>query len=206
VPPSNGLQARPTSVTVGICQRVHRTDKNCTGGSKGSTGQVKRRHGSVLQPEEDPCTRVQPRSRVYLNASDIQTTRPSKKLSNRHLGPFTVEQKVGNGAYRLQLPQSMKRLHPVFNAVKLTPAPPDPIVGQRAPPLPPPEIIDREEEWVVEEILDSKMMNWKLRYLVKWENLTQFLGAMGQCARTGTHCGLSLETPWSSETHSVSGI
>jgi hypothetical protein len=45
-----------------------------------------------------------PGDRVYLDASDIQTTRPSKKLSHRHLGPFTVEQKVGNGAYRLQLP------------------------------------------------------------------------------------------------------
>jgi Chromo (CHRromatin Organisation MOdifier) domain len=111
-----------------------------------------------------------PGDRVYLNASDIQTIRLSKKLSHRHLGPFTVERKVGNGAYRLQLPQSMKRLHPVFNVVKLTPAPPDPIVGQRAPPPPPPEIIDGEEEWVVEEILDSKMMNRKLRYLVKWEN------------------------------------
>ena len=36
---------------------------------------------------------------------------------------------------------------------------------------PPPllEIIDGEEEWVVEEILDSKVINWKLCYLVKWE-------------------------------------
>ena len=37
--------------------------------------------------------------------------------------------------------------------------------------LPPPllEIIDGEEEWVVEEILDSRMINQKLRYLVKWD-------------------------------------
>ena len=35
------------------------------------------------------------------------------------------------------------------------------------PPLP--EIVDGEEEWVVEEILDSQMVNRKLRYLVKWE-------------------------------------
>ena len=36
------------------------------------------------------------------------------------------------------------------------------------PPLP--EIIDGEEEWVVEDILDSKVINWKLRYLVKWKD------------------------------------
>ena len=35
------------------------------------------------------------------------------------------------------------------------------------PPLP--EIKDREEEWVVEEILDSRVVNRNLRYLVKWE-------------------------------------
>ena len=30
-------------------------------------------------------------------------------------------------------------------------------------------MIDGKEEWIVKEILDSKMMNSKLRYLVKWE-------------------------------------
>jgi len=53
--------------------------------------------------------------------------------------------------------------------VKLSLAPPDPIPGQRTSPLPLPEIVDGEEEWVVEEILDSWMVNRKLHYLVKWE-------------------------------------
>jgi hypothetical protein len=52
--------------------------------------------------------------------------------------------------------------------VKLTLAPDDPIAGRKANPPPPPEIIDGAEEWVVEEILDAKMVNRKLRYLVKW--------------------------------------
>jgi len=40
--------------------------------------------------------------------------------------------------------------------------------------LPPtfPEIINDEEKWVVEEILDSQMVNRKLRYLVKWESFS----------------------------------
>jgi hypothetical protein len=49
----------------------------------------------------------------------------------------------------------MKLLHPVFNVVTLTPAPTDPIVGRHMPPPPPPELIDGEEEYVVEEILNS---------------------------------------------------
>jgi hypothetical protein len=63
----------------------------------------------------------------------------------------------------------MKHLHPVFNVVKLTLAPPDPIPGRHAPPPPPPELIDGEEEYIVEEILDSRMFRWRLQYLVKWD-------------------------------------
>ena len=74
-----------------------------------------------------------PGDKVYLDASDIQTTRPSKKLSHKHLGPFQIEGWVGNGAYKLRLPASMSRLHPVFKVVKLTPAADDPIPGRRAP-------------------------------------------------------------------------
>ena len=116
-----------------------------------------------------PAPDYQLGDKVYLDASDIETTRPSKKLSHRRLGPFPIVKKVGNGAYRLQLPPSMSRLHPVFNVVKLTPAPEDPVQGRHVPPPPLPEIIDGEEEWVVEEILDSRMINRKLRYLVKWD-------------------------------------
>ena len=63
----------------------------------------------------------------------------------------------------------MSCLHPVFNIVKLTLALEDPIHGQHPLPPPLPEIVDGEEEWVVEEILDSKVINQKLRYLVKLE-------------------------------------
>ena len=41
------------------------------------------------------------------------------------------------------------------------------IPGRKAVPPPSPKIVDGEEEWVVEEILDAKMVNWKLPYLVK---------------------------------------
>jgi len=63
----------------------------------------------------------------------------------------------------------MSRLHPVFNVVKLSLAPPDPIPGRQTSLPPLPEIVDGKEESVVEEILDSWMVNRKLRYLVKWE-------------------------------------
>jgi len=73
-----------------------------------------------------------PGDQVYLDVSDIKTTCPSPKLSHCRLGPFEVERQVGQSAYRLKLPHGMRLLHPVFNIVKLSAAPEDPIV-MRAP-------------------------------------------------------------------------
>ena len=116
-----------------------------------------------------PSLDYQPRDRVYLDASDIHTTRPSQKLSHRRLGPFPDVRKVGNGTYHLCLPPSMSQLHPVFNVVKLTLALDNPVPGQRLHPPPLLEIIDGEKEFIVEEILDSRVIDQKLCYLIKWE-------------------------------------
>src|SRR6202789_2799074 len=62
--------------------------------------------------------------KVFLDASDVSTTRPSKKFAHRYLGPFPVVRPVGSHAYHLKLPPSMSRLHAVFHVVKLMPAPP----------------------------------------------------------------------------------
>ena len=48
-----------------------------------------------------PAPDYQPRDKVYLGASDIHTTRLSRKLSHQRLGPFPIVRKVGNGTYRL---------------------------------------------------------------------------------------------------------
>ena len=52
----------------------------------------------------------------------------------------------------------MIRIHPVFNVVKLLPVPDDPILGQQTEPPPPPEIVDGDEHYVVEQILDSRLI------------------------------------------------
>ena len=116
-----------------------------------------------------PTPVFKPGDKVYLDASDIRTTQPSRKLAHRRLGPYVVEKQVSKLAYRLKLPPSMSRLHPVFNVVKLTPVPADPIVGRHPPPQPPPVLVDGEEEYEVEEILDSKMFRGRLRYKIKWK-------------------------------------
>ena len=83
-----------------------------------------------------------PEDQVYLDTSDIKTTRPSLKLSHRWLGPFEIESQVGLLAYRLKLPHGMRQLHPVFNIVKLSTALEDLILGRKPQVLPLPIVID----------------------------------------------------------------
>jgi hypothetical protein len=116
----------------------------------------------------DPTPEYKVGDRVYLDASDIKTTRPSKKLAHRNLGPFPVVRRVGSHAYRLRLPRSLSRLHPVFPVVKLTLAPLDSF-GRHNKPPPLPTIVDDEEHYEVEEVLDSRLYRGKLQYLVKWK-------------------------------------
>jgi len=116
-----------------------------------------------------PTPTYKPGDKVYLDASDIKTTWASKKLSHRQLGHYMVERQVAKNVYCLCLPKSMSRLHPVFNIVKLTPAPAHPIPGRHPKPLPPPKLVDGEEEYVVEEILDNKMFRGQLQFLIKWK-------------------------------------
>jgi len=116
-----------------------------------------------------PAPVFKPGDQVYLNASDIRTTRPSPKLSHRRLGPFKIERQVGLLAYRLKLPYGLRQLHPVFNVVKLSAAPNDPIPGRKpqAPLLP--IVIDGEPEWEVEEVLDSRWHQRRFQFLIKYK-------------------------------------
>jgi len=116
-----------------------------------------------------PALVFNPGDKVFLNASDIQTMRPSQKLSHRRLSPFVVERRIEPMAYRLKLPYRMKQLHPVFNVVKLTLAPDDPITGRKTEDHPLPIVIDGEAEWEVEEILDSHWHQRRFQYLIKWK-------------------------------------
>jgi Chromo (CHRromatin Organisation MOdifier) domain len=104
-----------------------------------------------------------------LEGTNITTDRPIKKLDDKRHGPFTVVKKVGASSYKLKLPATWKKIHPVFNEVFLTPFTPPQYASQKHPPPPPPVIVDGEEEYIVEEIMDSKFSRGKLKYLVKWE-------------------------------------
>ena len=104
--------------------------------------------------------------KVWLNAKNLRTRRPSRKLDDKRFGPFRVTRPIGDHAYELQLPDTM-RVHPVFHVSLLDPVRRDGPDGQRRP-RPPPVVVDGEVEHEVDAVLDSRLRNGRLSYLVKW--------------------------------------
>lgn len=91
-----------------------------------------------------------------------------KKLLPRWIGPFTVLARIGDVAYRLQLPPNLK-WHGVFHVSLLKPY----RDGGTVIPPPLPEVIEGEVEYEVESILDHRLVgNGKRRksqFLVRWK-------------------------------------
>jgi hypothetical protein len=137
--------------------------------AKSAIAKVKDEYAMYYNHRREPAPVFKPGDKVWLDGSDIATNRPSSKLSHRRLGPFVVEACVGRGAYRLALCPHFRRLYPVFPVVKLSIAYPDPILGRHPAPPPPTTLIDGEDEYEVEAILDSRMRYNCLEYLVKWK-------------------------------------
>jgi transposase InsO family protein len=111
----------------------------------------------------------EPRDKVYLEATNIRTKRPSKKLDDKRFGPFEVVKRIGESAYELKLPDSWAAVHPVYNETYLTPYRPPKFNRQKRPPPPPPIMVDEEEEHEVEEILDHRKHRGRTHYLVHWK-------------------------------------
>ncbi len=103
-------------------------------------------------------------SKMFLNERNIVTARPFKKLDDKMLDPFTNLDPVGS-SYKLKLPESM-RVHDVFHPDLLRPAADDPLPGQKNEP-PGPIVVKDEDEWEIDDILNSRRYRRRLQYRVK---------------------------------------
>ena len=114
-----------------------------------------------------PAPRYDPGDMVWLSSRNFRTERPSRKLDHKFTGPYEILEAIGTHAYRLKFPRTIKR-HPVVHVSEIEPAAQDPLAGQIIPP-PPPVIVEGNEEWEVEEVVDSRFRYRKLQYKVKWK-------------------------------------
>ncbi|MBW0476049.1 hypothetical protein O181_015764 [Austropuccinia psidii MF-1] len=114
----------------------------------------------------------QPGDKVWLASNNIKTTRPTKKLSERWLRPFEVSKKAISHAYHLMLPLQWKSVHPVFHVSSLEMVNQSSIPNQNQLP-PPPILVEEQEEWEVDQVLDSKLKRGKLWYLLEWKGFSE---------------------------------
>jgi len=95
--------------------------------------------------------------------------RRTDKLTERYVGPYKIKEIISSNAVKLELPSTVK-IHPVVNISRIRR-----YVGQvegqkKEQPLP--VIIEGEEEWEVERILNKQRVRGKDKYLVRWKGFT----------------------------------
>ena len=121
---------------------------------------------------------------VMLNAKNIRTKRPTKKLSPRLHGPFKVlEVKKGERAFKLEISPRWK-IHPVFHVSLLEPYQAS-VREEREHPPREPEDIEGDLKWEVERIVKSEVITYtrrvgrrnrtfkELSYFVKWKECAE---------------------------------
>jgi hypothetical protein len=88
---------------------------------------------------------------VWLERTNLPLLYESTKLAPKRYGPFPITKKISDMTYRLKLPPHWK-IHDTFHAKLLTPYKQTDKYGPNFL-EPPPELLEGEPEWEVEEIM-----------------------------------------------------
>jgi len=114
-----------------------------------------------------PDPNLQSGDMVWLLPRKSKTPRPSKKLDYKKIRPFKILPKIGTSAYKLALPPSMA-IQNTFHISILEPDQDNRFPSQIKEPAPPIQI-EGEEEYELDEIIDSRLHYNKLQYRAKWK-------------------------------------
>ena len=109
---------------------------------------------------------------VMLSTKDLKyqiVGRRTEKLTERFVGLYKIKKVVSSNAVELELPITIK-IHLVVNVSRIRRYV-DQVEGQRKK-QPAPVIIEGEEEWKVEKILNKRQVREKDKYLVCWKRFT----------------------------------
>ena len=117
--------------------------------------EAQKRYQASADSRRSPAPDIKVGDQVFVLAKFIRTTRPSKKLSEKYLGPYEVIGKPGSHSYLISLPQHMRAIHPVFHISILEPSTPNTIPNRVLPP-PPPVEIDGDIEYEVKRFLTPR--------------------------------------------------
>jgi len=109
---------------------------------------------------------------VMLSTKDLKyqmVGRRTEKLTERFVGPYRIKKIILSNAIELELLSTVK-IHPVVNVSRIRRYVGQ-VEGQKKEQLLP-VIIEREEKWEVERILNKRRIRGKDKYLVCWKEFT----------------------------------
>ncbi len=106
-------------------------------------------------------------SKMFLNERNIITARSFKKLNDKMLDSF-INLNLVDSSYKLKLSESM-RVYDVFHSDLLRSAVNDFLHGQKNE-LSDSIVINDEDEWKIDDILNSRQYRRRLQYKVKWND------------------------------------
>ncbi len=137
--------------------RHHLRFRNAENPRRGQTSSGKSRqpNESSIRQKETTCDRVSSRRQGVARHDQPESPTTKEKTRDKRTGPFLIVAKKGASAYTLKLPSTWK-IHPTFNESLLTPYTPPAFPNQEQPPPPPPDLVNGEEQYEIEEVLDSR--------------------------------------------------
>jgi hypothetical protein len=104
--------------------------------------------------------------KVWLDTRNLKTNYHGKMTPKRE-GPFEIEETLGPVTYRLKLPAAWK-IHNVFHATLLRPYIENDVHGNNYP-RPPPDLLEGEEVYEIEDILRHRRRGRGYQYYIKWK-------------------------------------
>lgn len=108
--------------------------------------------------------------KVLVNLKDYQKT--ERALNPRYEGPFTILEKLSPVTFKLDLPPKFRAYHPVFHASKLATYQ-EPTIPNQGKKVPKPVRVGKNDEYLVDRILQHKVVRGKTQYLVRWKGFGQ---------------------------------
>jgi Chromo (CHRromatin Organisation MOdifier) domain len=113
---------------------------------------------------------------VWLDGKNLRTSHPTTKLASKRFGPFKVTEVINPVSFRLGILAQwrQKKIHPVFHTSLLSPYKEMEEHGENFP-EPPPDLVEGEEEFEVEQVLASRRHGCgkRLQYLLRWKGYSQ---------------------------------
>jgi len=109
---------------------------------------------------------------VLLSTKDLKWQMKGKrleKLTKQFVGPYKVKGIISSNTIELELPKSI-RIHPIVNISRVCLYKPQ-VKGQKKILLKL-VIIEREEEFEIEKILNRRIVRGKKKFLVRWKGYT----------------------------------